>query len=72
MAYGYYGTHAPGDLSHAATYPYIATQNCLLAHAEAWHVYDKEFRKTQKGKKLGKFHTWFLRLSLKSGTILTF
>lgn len=50
MAYGYYGTHAPGDLSHAATYPYIATQNCLLAHAEAWHVYDKEFRKTQKGK----------------------
>ncbi len=49
MAYGYYGTHAPGDLSHADTYPYIATQNCLLSHAHAFHVYDKEFRAIQKG-----------------------
>lgn len=49
MAYGYYGTHAPGDLSHPDTYPYIATQNCLLCHAHAFDLYNKEFRATQKG-----------------------
>ncbi|XP_042313364.1 klotho [Sceloporus undulatus] len=29
---------------------YRAAHNLLKAHAKAWHLYDKKFRKTQKGK----------------------
>ncbi|KAH0625060.1 hypothetical protein JD844_033115 [Phrynosoma platyrhinos] len=29
---------------------YKAAHNLLKAHAKAWHLYDKKFRKTQKGK----------------------
>ncbi|XP_045533103.1 myrosinase 1-like isoform X1 [Pieris brassicae] len=29
---------------------YIVAKNIVLAHARAWHVYDKEFRKNQQGK----------------------
>ncbi|XP_053168401.1 klotho [Hemicordylus capensis] len=29
---------------------YKAVHNLLRAHAKAWHLYDKQFRKTQKGK----------------------
>ncbi|KAG6464699.1 hypothetical protein O3G_MSEX014674 [Manduca sexta] len=28
---------------------YMAVKNILLAHAKAWHIYDKEFRAEQKG-----------------------
>ncbi|KAJ8715543.1 hypothetical protein PYW07_010025 [Mythimna separata] len=28
---------------------YIAVKNALMAHARAWHLYDKEYRETQKG-----------------------
>lgn len=28
---------------------YICTHNLLKAHAEAWHIYDREFRASQKG-----------------------
>lgn len=28
---------------------YIAGHNLLLAHARAYHIYDKEFRNTQNG-----------------------
>ncbi|XP_022827446.1 myrosinase 1-like [Spodoptera litura] len=28
---------------------YIAVKNALLAHARAWHLYDKEYREKQKG-----------------------
>ncbi|XP_059050571.1 myrosinase 1-like [Achroia grisella] len=28
---------------------YLVAKNLLLAHARAWHLYDKEFRSTQKG-----------------------
>lgn len=31
---------------------YLAVKNMLLAHARAWHLYDKEFRDKQKGKYL--------------------
>lgn len=36
------------DLS--ATLDYICAHNLIRAHASAWHVYDEEFRKQQKGK----------------------
>ncbi|XP_054830414.1 klotho [Eublepharis macularius] len=29
---------------------FTAAHNLLKGHAKAWHIYDKEFRKTQKGK----------------------
>lgn len=31
--------------------PYICAHQIIKAHAAAWHIYDKEFRQTQKGKK---------------------
>lgn len=30
--------------------PYICAHQIIKAHAAAWHVYDKEFRKSQKGE----------------------
>lgn len=47
-AYGL-GSFAPGRKEIEAG-PYKAGHNMLLAHAKAWHTYDKEFRKVQKGK----------------------
>lgn len=38
------GVVSPGELE------YVCTRNVLLAHAKAWHIYDDEFRQTQKGK----------------------
>ncbi|XP_062983790.1 klotho [Elgaria multicarinata webbii] len=39
---------------------YKATHNMLKAHAKAWHLYDKKFRKTQKGKISIAFNAnWF-------------
>ena len=31
-------------------FSFLAAHTLLLAHGKAWHVYDEEFRKTQKGK----------------------
>ncbi|KAM3960624.1 myrosinase 1-like [Aphomia sociella] len=39
---------APG-LNICGIAEYIVAKNLLLAHARAWHVYDEEFRSTQKG-----------------------
>ncbi|XP_015759806.1 PREDICTED: lactase-phlorizin hydrolase-like [Acropora digitifera] len=35
---------------HFNGHSFAAGHNMLLAHAKAWHTYDKEFRKVQKGK----------------------
>ena len=35
------GQHGPAD--------YLATRTMLLAHAKAYHVYQNEFKNTQKG-----------------------
>ena len=35
---------------HEFLYFNAAGHNMLLAHAKAWHTYDKEFRRTQQGK----------------------
>ena len=49
--FGYgYGIHAPGLPDWQETAVYKVTQNTLLAHAEAYHVYDEEFRSIQNGK----------------------
>lgn len=46
-----YGTNrfAPNIVSPGIG-DYIAVKNALLAHARAWHLYDKKYRKTQKGE----------------------
>lgn len=35
---------------HPIFSPIAAAHNMLLAHAKAWHIYDKEFRPNQNGK----------------------
>nr|AAL40863.1 male-specific beta-glycosidase [Rhyparobia maderae] len=40
---------APGIFTNG-TGPYIASTNVLKAHARAYHMYDEEFRESQKGK----------------------
>ena len=32
------------------SFVFVAGHNLLLAHGKAWHVYDKDFRRYQKGK----------------------
>lgn len=44
-----FGYHAPGIVDKPDINPYIATKNCLLAHALAYRSYDKDFREKQKG-----------------------
>ncbi|XP_072934968.1 myrosinase 1-like isoform X2 [Epargyreus clarus] len=39
---------APGINSHGIG-DYLAVKHVVMAHARAWHVYDKEFRAKQKG-----------------------
>lgn len=43
-----------GGAAPAITMPgiadYLCAHNILRAHAKAWHIYDQEFRPTQKGK----------------------
>ena len=47
--YGYGdGSMAPGIVGPGIK-PYIVAHNLLKAHAKAYHIYDKEFRKKQKG-----------------------
>jgi beta-galactosidase len=47
LSYGL-GVFSPGKTSDSL--PYLAGHHLLLAHAKAYHVYDKEFRPNQKGK----------------------
>ncbi|XP_047456730.1 lactase-phlorizin hydrolase-like [Mugil cephalus] len=50
-SYAGYGTgeHAPSIKDYAAS-SYQVTHNMLKSHAEAWHVYNDKYRKTQGGK----------------------
>ncbi|KAM4731093.1 lactase/phlorizin hydrolase-like [Anableps anableps] len=43
------GEHAPGVKDYV-TASYQVTHNILKSHAEAWHVYNDNYRKTQAGK----------------------
>ncbi|KAM4731306.1 lactase/phlorizin hydrolase-like [Anableps anableps] len=43
------GEHAPGVKDYV-TASYQVTHNILKSHAEAWHVYNDNYRKTQGGK----------------------
>ena len=56
--YGIYGQHAPGLLDWQETAVYNVTQNTLLAHAEAYHVYDREFRASQQGQHYNYHRLW--------------
>ncbi|XP_067665990.1 lactase/phlorizin hydrolase-like [Haliotis asinina] len=42
------GEMAPG-LKEPATYPYIVAHNIIKSHAKAYHLYNDDFRKIQKG-----------------------
>ena len=42
------GNMAPGMVG-PGTYMYQVTHNLIKAHAKAYHIYDKEFRASQKG-----------------------
>lgn len=46
---GYGSNWAPG-LNESGIADYICGHNVLKAHAEAYHMYDKDFRAKQKGK----------------------
>ena len=43
------GTYAPG-ITDPGYAPYTVAHTMLKAHAEAWHVYNNEFRASQNGK----------------------
>lgn len=64
---GYNGGLAPGVVSSGIG-DYICSKNVLLAHAKAYHIYDKEFRKEQGGiyniKKLFHFNINFYNICL--------
>ena len=47
--FGIHGVHVPGLLDWQEAAVYNVTEYALLAHAEAYHVYVKEFRSSQKG-----------------------
>lgn len=49
IIFGYGTTRFAPDIISAGTGDYLAVKNMLIAHARAWHLYDKEFRETQKG-----------------------
>ncbi|KAI3356501.1 hypothetical protein L3Q82_017711 [Scortum barcoo] len=44
-----YGAAAPGISFRPGTLPYIVGHNLLKAHAEAWHLYNDNYRAKQKG-----------------------
>jgi beta-glucosidase/6-phospho-beta-glucosidase/beta-galactosidase len=49
-AFGYEGTvFAPG-LNSTGIGGYLAAHNMIKAHARVYHLYDKQYRSTQKGK----------------------
>ncbi|XP_027134745.1 lactase-phlorizin hydrolase [Larimichthys crocea] len=43
------GEHPPGVKDYVVA-SYQVTHNILKSHAEAWHIYDDKYRKTQSGK----------------------
>ncbi|OWR50268.1 seminal fluid protein CSSFP001 [Danaus plexippus plexippus] len=47
--FGYGMTRMAPALNISGIADYIAAKNMVLAHARAWHIYDKQFRSTQKG-----------------------
>lgn len=49
--YGYGQTRFAPGINSMGIADYLAVKNILLAHARAWHVYDKEFRGKQKGER---------------------
>lgn len=48
---------APG-VKGPGTTVYVAAHNLIKAHAKAYHVYDEEFRPTQKG--MARFFLYYL------------
>ncbi|XP_021504301.1 lactase/phlorizin hydrolase [Meriones unguiculatus] len=49
-AHGYgTGVSAPGISFRPGTAPYIAGHNLIKAHAEAWHLYNDKYRRSQGG-----------------------
>ncbi|KXJ21201.1 cytosolic beta-glucosidase [Exaiptasia diaphana] len=50
VRYGERGMLEPEVKAESGEGTYQAAHNMLLAHAKAWHVYDKEFRPSQNGK----------------------
>ncbi|TSK92928.1 Lactase-phlorizin hydrolase [Bagarius yarrelli] len=44
-----YGTAAPGISFRPGTAPYIVAHNLLKAHAEAWHLYNDNYKAKQGG-----------------------
>lgn len=47
--YGYGMTRMAPGVDMPGIADYLAVKHLLLAHARAWHVYNEEFRETQKG-----------------------
>ncbi|XP_063285463.1 lactase/phlorizin hydrolase-like [Pelobates fuscus] len=48
LGYGY-GVFAPGISSRPGVGPYVAAHNLIKAHAEAWHLYNDNYRAKQGG-----------------------
>lgn len=46
---GYGTTTMAPRLNMQGTGEYLCAKNLMLAHARAWHIYDDEYRSTQKG-----------------------
>lgn len=46
---GYGGGTMPPEIGDPGTTVYTASHNLIKGHAKAYHVYNNEFRKTQKG-----------------------
>ena len=44
-----YGLFAPG-IRHLGTGAYLSGHTLIKAHAEAWHIYNDDFRAAQNGK----------------------
>uniref|UniRef100_A0A2H1V873 SFRICE_008433 n=1 Tax=Spodoptera frugiperda TaxID=7108 RepID=A0A2H1V873_SPOFR len=49
IIYGYGMERFAPNIVSAGIGDYIAVKNALMAHAKAWHLYDKEYREKQKG-----------------------
>nr|XP_021196648.2 myrosinase 1 [Helicoverpa armigera] len=47
--FGYGMEYFAPQVNSAGIGDYMATKNILLAHARVWHLYDEEYRDTQKG-----------------------
>ncbi len=68
LGYGW-GSFAPG-VQNPAEGQYLTAHNLLKAHAEAYHVYDQQFREAQKGG-LKHCHETFSGKSLTSNVEIT-